>query len=113
MEKENEINKLKVEINEDKEFYRKMTIDAFEELKKSNAAIVKELREHNAIASEQTLTLKEVKIALQSKPCMIESQLDELNKGWKDSTVKVYQGITGALFILITGILASIGLYAK
>ena len=104
---------LEKKIDEDKDFYRKMTVDAFEELKKSNLAIIKELRENNKIMLEQNSTLSEVKISLQSRPCMIEGQLDEVNKGWKDSTIKVYQGITGALFILITGILASVGLYAK
>ena len=113
MEKEQEINKLRAEINQDKEFYRKMTSETLEELKSSNKEVIKELRENNKIMTEQNLTLNEVKISLQSKPCMVEKQLDEVNKGWKDSTVKVYQGITGALFILITGILASVGLYTK
>jgi hypothetical protein len=113
MEKELEIKKLRAEINEDKEFYRKMTIDAFNELKTSNVSIIKELKENNKIMTEQNLTLNEVKISLQSKPCMIESQLDEVNKGWKDSTIKAYQAITGALLLMITGILASVGLYAK
>ena len=104
---EKELEKLQQKIDEDKNFYREMLVDSFEEMRKSNSAVVKELKEHNKIAAEQSATLIEVKNSLQNKPCIIDQQLNEVNKGWKDKTLSVGKWLIASLIGLLA---AAIGL---
>jgi len=85
---------------EDKDFYREL-------IKEQN----KNIKENNKIMIEQLNCLDEIKIALQSKPCMCPDIDKVVNKGWENNTIKVYKWIIGSLFVLITGILGAIGLY--
>lgn len=76
-------------------------------------------KENNILMKEQTgaiikntTVMEEVKIALQSKPCIVREKTEELNKGWKDSSISFNKWIIYSLLFLITGILTAVGLYS-
>jgi hypothetical protein len=86
------------------------TVEFLKDLIKENSKIQKESIK---IQTSQLSALDEIKIALQSKPCIVEKKIEERENGWEKSTVITYKWIIGSLLALIVGILSAFGLYAK
>lgn len=91
----------------DKDFYREILKSQIELQKDGNKAI----RSQNDMLLKQNGILEEIKISLQSKPCINPKMTEKLNKGWESFTVSGYRWIIGSLIGLIIGILTAVGLY--
>lgn len=66
------------------------TIEFFKDLIKENSKIQKESIK---IQTSQLSALDEIKLALQTKPCLIDNIEKKINEGWKESTVKMYKNL--------------------
>lgn len=95
------------EPNGDKDFYRDMTREMVA-IAKDNA---RQVQSNNKIMGDLVNVIGELKIALQSKPCLVEKCAEEVNKGWKDKTLGIYQFVIVALFSVLIGVLTAFGLY--
>ncbi len=96
------------------EYLQEMHRENLQETKESNKALIKEVKELSKATTQQTLILTEVKNSLQElqkRPCVIPEKIAEINKGWKDTTVKKLWTVIATLFTLLAGVLAAFGLY--
>jgi len=93
--------------NGDKNFYRELIKKQIEISEKTNEMI----QEHGEILIEQKAILNEIKIALQSKPCIVKEKTEELKRVMEVNENSTYKWIIGSLLVLITGILTAFGFY--
>ncbi len=91
------------------------------ELLKEDKKDLKEYRkENNSLMREQTEAIvrntsimEEVKISLQTKPCINQKEKDKINNGWEKYHVGVMRWIVVLLIVLLAGVLTAVGLYSS
>lgn len=93
----------------DKDFYREILKSQIEIQKETNRSI----QEQSKTLLELNCTMEEIKIALQSKPCIVKEKTEELKKVMESNENSTYKWIIGSLLLLITGILTAVGLYGQ
>lgn len=93
--------------NGDKEFYRQVATKFIDIAEKNSKQII----ENNRLMTEQLNALDEIKISLQSKPCIVKKREEKIHEGWKNSSLKLYRFVIGTLFFILIGVLTAFGLF--
>lgn len=105
----------KITVDEDKKFYMGM-VNRLVAISEVNATHISEnnkiIQAQNLAIQELTLSINEIKIALQNRSCIVDEKIEQVNNRWESATIKTYHYVMAALFTLIIGILTAFGLYS-